>query len=146
MADPAPAPADVLLVDHLREVWERIAGLTADLTEAEWKRPTEVPGWTVQDNLTHLTDIEAMTLGLPRPDHEPPAGLDHVKNEPGARNEVFVDARRSWPGADARREFLEVTATRLAQLRGLGADGFGAESWTPMGPGTVRDLLPFRAF
>src|SRR5205085_861460 len=25
-------------------------------------------------------------------------------------------------------------------------DGFGGESWTPVGPGTVRDLLPFRIF
>lgn len=144
--DPTPAFADVLLVDHLEEVWGRIAALTAELTEAEWKRATEVPGWSVQDNLTHLTDIEAMTLGLPRPDHEPPPGFDHVKNESGARNEVFVDARRSWPGVDARAEFLEVTGARLVQLRALDADGFGAESWTPMGPGTVRDLLPFRAF
>jgi uncharacterized protein (TIGR03083 family) len=144
--DSTPAPADVQLVDHLEEVWARVADLTADLTEAEWKRPTEVPGWSVQDNLTHLTDIEAMTLGLPRPEHEPPDGLAHVKNEPGARNEVFVDARRSWPGSDARAEFLEVTGARLAQLRALGPDGFDAESWTPMGPGTVRDLLPFRAF
>ncbi len=144
--DPTPAPSDDLLVDHLEEVWRRVVDLTADLTEAEWKLPTEVPGWSVQDNLTHLTDIEAMILGLPRPDHEPPDGLVHVKNEPGVRNEVFVDARRSWPGADARAEFLEVTGARLAQLRALDADGFGAESWTPMGPGTVRDLLPFRAF
>jgi len=138
--------SDRALVDQLEEVWQRIADLTADLTESEWKRPTEVPGWSVQDNLTHLTDIEAMTLGLPRDDHEVPAGLDHVKNDSGARNEVFVDARRAWAGSDARAEFLEVTGRRLAQLRALPPDGFAAESWTPMGPGTVRDLLPFRVF
>ncbi|MFM8305475.1 MAG: maleylpyruvate isomerase family mycothiol-dependent enzyme, partial [Actinomycetota bacterium] len=142
----AAAPTDVRLVDLLEEVWARIAELTADLGEAEWKLPTELPGWSVQDNLTHLTDIEAMTLGRPRPDRMPPAGLAHVRNEPGERNEAFVDARRSWSGADARAEFLEVTGARLAQLRALDAAGFGAESWTPMGPGTVRDLLPFRAF
>lgn len=143
---PDPAPEDRALVDQLEEVWHRIAAFAGDLTEAEWKRPTEVPGWTVQDNLTHLTDIEAMIQGRPRPDHQVPEGLAHVRNEPGARNEVFVDARRSWTGAAALAEFVEVTEARLGQLRAFGPDEFGAESWTPMGPGTVRDLLPFRIF
>ena len=142
----AVADADRALVDHLAEVWDRLAELCADLTEDEWKRPTAVPGWSVQDNLTHLTDIEAMSLGLPRSDHQAPEGLAHVKNDSGRRNEAFVDERRSWSGADARAEFVEVTGRRLAELRALPPEGFGAESWTPMGPGTVRDLLPFRAF
>lgn len=138
--------ADLAVVDQLEEVWERIAALGAELTEEEWKRPTEVPGWSVQDNLTHLTDLEAMIQNRPRPDHTPPEGLSHVRNDAGARNEVFVDARRSWTGADALAEFVEVTRARVAQLRGFGPDDFGADSWTPMGPGTVRDLLPFRVF
>ena len=150
MAPDAPAsdaPAsDVQLVDNLEEVWARITALCADLTEEEWKRPTAVPGWTVQDNLTHLTDLESMLIGLPRPDHAVADGLEHVKNDAGARNEVFVDARRTWAGADALAEFSQVSAERIAQLRGLTEADFGAASWTPMGPGTVRDLLPFRAF
>jgi len=144
-ASDAPA-ADVRLVDNLEEVWTRMTALCADLTEEEWKRPTSVPGWTVQDNLTHITDLESMVLGLPRPDHAVPEGLEHVKNEPGERNEVFVDARRAWSGTDALAEFVQVTGDRIAQLRGFGEADFGADSWTPMGPGTVRDLLPFRAF
>lgn len=138
--------ADLALVDQLEEVWRRVAALGADLTEDEWKRPTAVPGWSVQDNLTHLTDIEAMSLGLPRSDHRAPAGLAHVKNDSGARNEAFVDERRGWAGSEALAEFVAVTDRRLAELRALAPEGFGAESWTPMGPGTVRDLLPFRVF
>ena len=34
----------------------------------------------------------------------------------------------------------------MASLRALDEAGFGADSWTPMGPGTVRDLLGFRVF
>ncbi|MFA5883168.1 MAG: maleylpyruvate isomerase family mycothiol-dependent enzyme [Acidimicrobiia bacterium] len=143
---PDASPADTQLVDNLEEVWQRITALCTDLTEEEWKRPTAVPGWTVQDNLTHLTDIESMVQGLPRPDHEVPDGLEHVKNDAGVRNEVFVDARRAWPGAEALAEFVQVTGDRIAQLRAFSDVDFGAESWTPMGPGTVRDLLPFRAF
>ncbi|MBM3659626.1 MAG: maleylpyruvate isomerase family mycothiol-dependent enzyme [Actinobacteria bacterium] len=138
--------ADRALVDQLSEVWDRLAALCADLTEEEWKRPTAVPGWSVQDNLTHLTDIEAMSLGLPRSEHEAPEGLAHVKNDSGRRNESFVDERRTWTGAAALAEFVDVTGRRLAELRALAPEGFAAESWTPMGPGTVRDLLPFRIF
>src|SRR5204862_3547785 len=54
--------------------------------------------------------------------------------------------RRGWPGSKVLDEFREVTGTRLAQLRGFTDADFDAESWTPAGPGTVRDLLPFRIF
>src|SRR5688572_3534544 len=139
-------PEDSAVVDQLEEVWTRISELGASLTDEQWKLPTALPGWSVQDNVTHLTDIELMIQGRPRPDHVVPEGLEHVKNEPGSRNEVFVDARRAWSGSNALNEFNEVTRTRIAQLRGYSTADFDAESWTPMGPGTVRDLLPFRMF
>ena len=140
------SPDDTAMVDALDEVWTRIAALGASLTEEEWKRPTEVPGWSVQDNMTHLTDLEAMILGRPAPEHTPPDGLAHVKNDPGVRNERYVDSRRAWSGADALAEFVEVTHARIAQLRSYSVEDFAADSWTPMGPGTVHDLLPFRVF
>jgi uncharacterized protein (TIGR03083 family) len=92
-----------------------------------------------------VTDIEARLLGRPAPDHELPDDMPHVKNDFGRSNEVFVDARRSWSGADVLAEFHDVTRARVEQLRDPGHD-FGAESFTPVGPGTVRDLLPFRVF
>ena len=61
---------DQELVDLLEEVWTSIETLGEDLKEAEWKRHTELPGWTVQDNLVHLTAVESMSLGRPWPDHE----------------------------------------------------------------------------
>jgi uncharacterized protein (TIGR03083 family) len=99
----------------------------------------------VQDNLVHISGIESSILGRPVPEHAPP-DYDHVKNDAGRINEVWVDSRRSWPGAKVLEEFREVTGTRLAQLRSFTKADFDAESWTPAGPGTVRDLLPFRAF
>ena len=137
---------DAELVELLDEVWSSIAAFADDLTEEEWKRATEVPGWSVQDNLAHLTGTEASLLGRRAPEHELPGELPHVKNEVGLRNEVVVDVRRSMTGAEALSEFREVTGERLAQLRGYDTAAFGAESWTPVGPGTVRDLLPFRIF
>ena len=139
-------PSDQALVDQLGHVWTSLGTLGATLSEAEWKTPTDVPGWTVQDNLAHVTALEWMLLGRPAPDHEVPDGLPHVKNDVGRTNERFVDSRRGFAGADALAEFQEVTAERLAQLRGFGPTDFGADSFTPVGPGTVRDLLPFRIF
>jgi uncharacterized protein (TIGR03083 family) len=133
------------LVDRLEQVWQSLDAACSGLTEDEWKTPTDLPGWSVQDNLVHISAIESSILGRPAPDHEPP-DYDHVKNEVGQRNEVWVDSRRSWPGAKVLDEFREVTGARLAQLRGSSDADFAAESWTPAGPGTVRDLLPFRAF
>jgi len=137
--------SDQQLVDRLEQVWGSIDAACAGLDEAQWKTPTDLPGWSVQDNLVHISAIESSILGRPPPDHTPPE-LEHVKNEVGERNEVWVDSRRSWSGADVLAEFREVTGARLAQLRASSKADFDAESWTPAGPGTVRDLLPFRAF
>jgi uncharacterized protein (TIGR03083 family) len=138
--------ADHELVARLTEVWASMAELGSSLSEAQWKTATEVPGWSVQDNLVHITGLESMLLGRPDADHVLPGGLEHVKNDIGQRNEVFVDSRRSQSGADALAEFREVTGARLADLRGYGPDDFASESWTPIGDATVRDLLPFRIF
>ncbi len=139
-------PSDQELVELLDTVWASMSELGDGLDEAQWKRTTEVPGWSVQDNLTHVAGLEWMLLGRPAPAHEIPADLPHVKNDFGRVNEVFVDSRRRLSGAQALDEFREVTGARLAQLRSFGPDDFGADSFTPVGPGTVRDLLPFRIF
>jgi uncharacterized protein (TIGR03083 family) len=137
---------DSELVEQLDEVWGSIADVGAQLDEREWKAATEVPGWSVQDNLTHVTAMEWRLLGRPEPAHDVADDAPHIKNDVGRHNEVFVDSRRALTGADALAEFREVTSARLAELRAFDDAAFGAESWTPVGPGTVRDLLPFRVF
>jgi uncharacterized protein (TIGR03083 family) len=134
------------LVDMLDELWSSIDALGAELDDAAWKQLTECPGWSVQDNLVHLTALESFILGRPLPAHDVPDDLPHVRNDIGKANERWVESRRAWSGADALAEFHAVTRERIEALRHLEADDFGAESWTPMGPGTRRDLLGFRVF
>jgi uncharacterized protein (TIGR03083 family) len=134
------------LVDMLDSVWASIADCTAGLTEEQWKTGTECPGWTVQDNVVHVTALEAMSIGKNLPLADIPDDLPHVKNDFGRQNERWIESRRSWTGADVLREFRRVTAERIDGLRALDTDGFDVDSWTPQGPGTVRDLLPFRIF
>jgi uncharacterized protein (TIGR03083 family) len=136
--------SDGTLVDSLDIVWSSLADLGATLDEREWMTETECPGWTVQDNLAHIIGIESTILGRPNPDHEPVGG-PHVKNDVGVGNEIWVDWYRHRSGPEVLADFAAITAERISQLRAPGYD-FGADAWTPVGPGTVRELLPFRLF
>src|SRR5215204_6212354 len=133
-------------VDMLQHVWHSMTELGASLDEVEWKAPSECPGWSVQDNLVHITAMERFILGDPLPTEDVPDDLPHVKNDVGRSNERWIESRRAWAGADALAEFVATTDARIAHLRTLDDDGFAADSWTPMGRGTVAQLLGFRIF
>jgi uncharacterized protein (TIGR03083 family) len=138
---------DQELVDKLEMVWRSIDTLCTSLTEPDWKLPTDCPGWSVQDNLSHLGANEAMLfLGRPQPDHTVAGDQSHIRNDIGRANEVQVDYRRSWSGAKVLEEFRGVTAERLAELRRMSEADFSKESWTPAGQGTVRDFVAIRIF
>ena len=81
---------DPNLVQLLDQIWHTMGALGAELSEQDWKAPTEVPGWSVQDNLAHIAGMESRLLGRPEADHAVPADLPHVKNPIGEANEVFV--------------------------------------------------------
>src|SRR3954453_11316213 len=108
-------------IDNLEETWAWLDALLASLSEEEWKRPTGCPGWSVQDNVSHLVDYESRALGRPAP---PGDALQrpHTKNALGEGNEVGVEPRRELAGSAVLDELREVTAARLAQLRALSDD------------------------
>ena len=137
--------SDEEIVDKMEAVWRSIENLCGSLSDQDWATATDCPGWSVQDQLSHLVGSETRLLGRPAPDHRP-NDLSHTKNESGARNEVLVDWRRSWPGPRVLKEFCEVTGLRLEILRAMGSGDFEVETQTPIGPGTVRDLLAIRIF
>jgi uncharacterized protein (TIGR03083 family) len=130
-------------IDKLEETWRSISEFGATLTETQWKTFTQLPQWTVQDNLSHLVAFEANFQGIPRPEHIA-ADKSHVKNELGSSNEDDVDVRRSQLGAEVLAEWNEVTALRLQALRTANADYFTQEMMTPAGPGTMADFLHLR--
>jgi len=130
-------------IDKLEETWLSISALGATLTETQWKTFTQLPQWTVQDNLSHLVAFEANFQGIPRLEHTA-ADKSHVKNELGSSNEDDVDVRRSQLGAEVLAEWNEVTALRLQALRTASADYFAQEMMTPAGPGTMADFLHLR--
>ena len=130
-------------IDKLAACFASLSELGAQLTESEWKTPTDCPGWTVQDNLSHLIGIERVLNGLPGTSHRAPASA-HVKNPIGEANENEIDSRRGLRGAEVLAEWNEIAAARLGTLRGADEAYFAKEAMTPTGPGTVADFLHIR--
>jgi len=130
-------------IDTLDECFRALSELGASLTEAEWKTPTDLPGWTVQDNLSHLVGIDRALQGLAPTEHRATA-TDHVRNPIGEMNEHEVDARRTSTGAEVLAEWNEISAMRMATLRSAGDEYFDRPTMTPTGPGTVADFLHIR--
>ena len=98
------------------EVFADVDALAAGLDDQSALRVTGCPGWTVRDHVAHITDLESLLVGRPRPDHTVPEGLPYIRNQPGEFMEIGVDARRSVPLAELLAEYREVTAERLARL------------------------------
>lgn len=136
-----PIPTDT--IDKLEQTWRAISALGAQLTEAQWKLPSDNPGWTVQDNLSHLVGTERGLQGLPAADVEVEP-RPYVKNPIGAANEREVELRRGRTGAEVLAEWDETVALRLATLRSAGEDHFAQPTMTPTGPGTLADFLHIR--
>jgi len=47
------------VVDLMERVWRSIDSLCSPLTEAQWKTSTDCPGWSVQDQVSHLVGAES---------------------------------------------------------------------------------------
>lgn len=106
------------VVAALEEAWASIEDACVGLSEQEWKLPTDLPGWTVQDIVSHLIGVESLLLGDPAPTHLF-ARAPHIRNPAGVSNEIAVDFRRSRTGAEVLAELREITARRSRVLRSM---------------------------
>jgi len=113
------------VTDLLEETWRSTIEVGHDLQPDEWQLPSECPGWTVKDHVSHVIGTERVLQGLPRSDADPGAPT-HVKNTVGEFNEREVELRRPRAGADVLAELEELVELRLATLR-AGDDAFFAQ-------------------
>jgi len=127
----------------LTAAWEAIAELCATLSDAEWAASTDCPGWSVQDNVSHINGMERMLLGDPTPEVDI-GEAPHVRNEIGRINEMWIAERRPWAPTRVLEEFREVTAARLEVLGAMTQADFDAESWTPAGTDTYGRFMRLR--
>lgn len=139
--------ADDAVIDALDEVWSSIVHACEGLDDAQWTLPTDCPGWTVRDQISHLIGIERSLLGdEPPPATGPVPTSAQVKNPFAEANERWVAARRTTPGATVLAEFVDVTRRRLEALRSLPASRFDEIGWSPVGQVPYRAFMEVRIF
>ena len=145
--------ADNQTVQAYIDAWthsiESISELVAPLTEGQWSRPTECPGWSVRDVVSHVIGMELELLGDPRPIHNLPGDLRHVTSEFTRYCEVPVDKRRCHTAPEMTGE-LEYTVIRRARSLRTAKHGPDDDVRLLMGPLTrqvpYHRLLQTRAF
>ncbi|MCX4747602.1 maleylpyruvate isomerase family mycothiol-dependent enzyme [Kitasatospora sp. NBC_01287] len=96
---------------------ESIAELVASLPGDSWNRPTECPGWSVRDIVSHVIAVESELLGDPRPIHSLPSDLRHIKDEVSRYLELPVDKRRCHTAPEMTSELEYVIIRRARALR-----------------------------
>jgi uncharacterized protein (TIGR03083 family) len=112
---------------------EAISELVAPLPEGAWNRPTECPGWSVRDVVSHIIAMESELLGDPRPIHTLPRDLRHVVDEFSRHCEVPVDKRRCHTALEMTSELEYTVIRRSRAMRDTRYTPTDEVRW-PMGP------------
>jgi uncharacterized protein (TIGR03083 family) len=137
-------PMIARIVETLTGTWRALSDLGAGLEETQWKADSDLPGWSVQDILSHVVGVERYLEGLAPADPLPGARPAHVTNLIGELNEAEVAARRHRPGSEVLAEWNELRAVRERTLGAADAAYFDRPMQTPTGPGTMTDFLATR--
>jgi uncharacterized protein (TIGR03083 family) len=133
------------IVGDLDAVWASLDALLDSLDDDDWAAPTDCPGWTVQDTVSHIIGTERGLAGHPAPDVTVPAS-PHLRNDIGRMNEAWVIERRDRSPGEVLEEFRAVVRERQAQLARMDQTDMDAESWTPAGTATFGRFMQIRVF
>lgn len=113
------APVDLTgLIDAYTQTARAVVDLAFPCTDKDFDRPTECPGWTVKDHLSHVVALEAAMTGRPDPEVEVPE-YDHLHHDFARYIEQGVELRRPRTGQEVVAELQQVIARRLGQLDDL---------------------------
>ncbi|WP_405012366.1 maleylpyruvate isomerase family mycothiol-dependent enzyme [Kitasatospora sp. NBC_01539] len=128
---------------------ESVAELLAPLPTDSWNRPTDCPGWSVRDVVSHIIAVESELLGDPRPIHSLPRDLRHVTSEFARYIELPVDKRRCHTPVEITSELEYTVIRRSRALRNARQEPQDLVRW-PAGPLSrdipYTELLRNRAF
>jgi uncharacterized protein (TIGR03083 family) len=131
------AHSEAATVAAIRECRDQIASMCSPLSVSQWKAPTALPGWDVQDVVAHLGSLDGLLLGRAEPPHDGVAPASPwVRNPLGELNEALVDRRRAWSPAEVLAEFRETSELRLQHLEALTEADLEVDVAAPSG-GTV---------
>lgn len=139
-----PAPPDDLagLVDAFTQTARAVLDLGRTCREEDFATPTDCPGWTVKDQISHVVGGElAMTDATP-PHVEVP-DYPWLRSDRARAIEVPVEARRPTSGPDVVHELEAVLDHRIATLArpDTSLDDLVP---SPLGPMPLGEILPTR--
>ena len=130
------------LVDAFEDVLTSTLSLVRTIPEHDADLPTDCPGWTVRDQLSHMVGLEQILSGAPTPAVELPP-LAHVVSEFDIFMEQAVHVRRGLPLSAIADELDGLLPRRLAQLREQAEQGDPLVSG-PFGERPLSASMPIR--
>jgi uncharacterized protein (TIGR03083 family) len=133
------------VVAALDDAWDHLLALGGELDDEAWATPSLCPGWTVKDLYSHVLGTESMLLGRPAPEADV-SGRDHVRNDIGRFNEVWVAANADRPGPEVLAELRAVVEERRSVLSELADEAWDEVGFTPAGQDTHGRFMRIRVF
>ncbi|WP_067432365.1 maleylpyruvate isomerase N-terminal domain-containing protein [Nocardioides jensenii] len=127
------------LARYIEVWWQAIDDFTAlleELADPDWTKPTDLPGWKVQDVAAHTAHLEAILAGAPEESIDI-GKPDHVTGLLGHYTEQGVAARRDRTPDELINEIRQSTTKRRTELlddpptdgKGMPALVFGGLPW-----------------
>lgn len=112
---PVP-PSDLAgLIAAFAQTAQAVVDLGRGCPENDFARHTECPGWSVQDQVSHVAALESVFAGEPPLRVEVP-DLPHLRSDMARFMESGVHARRGRSGADVVEELAGLLPRRVAAL------------------------------
>jgi uncharacterized protein (TIGR03083 family) len=105
------------------EEYRRLGGLLAELSDEEWRRPTDCSEWTVQQMVAHLVGAAKAGASVRELVHQARLGRRLRPGEPGVdgMNAVQVQERADADPERLRRELVDTGARGVRRRSGLPA-------------------------
>lgn len=144
----SPVTAEPQRLRNLVEAFAQTTGavleLARDCSDVDLTQPTACPGWTVHDQIAHVTGVEALLAGHKDPRVEMPH-YEHIRNDLGKKVEYAVEVRRGRTAAELIAELDAVLAQRLTTLRDPALTSSSIIAG-PFGPDQAATVLLMRTF
>jgi uncharacterized protein (TIGR03083 family) len=140
----AEPPCLHALVEAFAQTTQAVLELARACSDVDLAQPTECPGWTVHDQIAHVTGVEALLAGRKDPRVEMPR-YEHIRNDLGKKVEYAVEVRRGSTGAELVSELEHVLAERLSTLQDPALTSASIIAG-PSGPDRAATVMLLRTF
>lgn len=141
-------PAAPQHLNGLVEAFAHTAQAVVDLGHScgvdDLAKPTDCPGWTVHDQLSHVVGVEAWLEGHKDPRVEMPH-YEHIRNDLGKKIEYAVEVRRGRASTEVITELEKILAQRLTTLRDPALSDSSIIAG-PFGPDLAATVVLLRTF